>query len=170
VLSGHEKSQVHAVLLMLKGHSCRLVGRHDLLLAATGSKRLTGHWLSRDTGPVNMQGDSAVLVQAGCSFEVDIHCPGPSQPQVHFVFVHRQAQFELTSVYVLAVPGVSVRFSWCAFFVLVAPEKTSRPTNHEKKIREKSADTKRNTVSVSGWINMPTGRKHFDPVSKKWLP
>lgn len=54
--------------------------------------------------------------------------------------------------------------------VLVAPEKTSRPTNHEKNIREKSADTKRNTVSVSGWINMPTGRKHFDPVSKKWLP
>lgn len=54
--------------------------------------------------------------------------------------------------------------------VLVAPEKISRPTNHENKLREKPAAAKSNTVTVSGWINTPTGRKYFDPVSKKWLP
>ena len=43
--------------------------------------------------------------------------------------------------------------------VLVAPEKISRHANDENK-----------TAPVSGWINTPTGRKHFDPVSKRWLP
>lgn len=54
--------------------------------------------------------------------------------------------------------------------VLVAPEKISRPTNHQNKMREKPAAAQSNTVPVSGWINTPTGRKHFDPVSKKWIP
>lgn len=120
VLSGQEKSQVHAVLLALKGHSCRWVGRHDLLLAATGSKRLTGHRLFSDAGPANMQGDSGVLVQVACSLEVETHCPEASQVQVHFVFVHLQAQFEFTGVYVLLFPGVSIRFSWGGLFVLLS--------------------------------------------------
>lgn len=54
--------------------------------------------------------------------------------------------------------------------VLVAPKKISRPTNHENKMRAKPAAAQSNTVPVSGWINTPTGRKHFDPVSKKWVP
>lgn len=54
--------------------------------------------------------------------------------------------------------------------VLVKPEKRFRPTIHEKETHGKHAVAEDDTVPVSGWINTPSGRKHFDPVTQRWHP
>lgn len=54
--------------------------------------------------------------------------------------------------------------------VLVAPEKISHSTIHENETHGKPAAAKDNAVTVSGWINTPSGRKHFDPVTQRWHP
>lgn len=54
--------------------------------------------------------------------------------------------------------------------VLVAPEKISHHTNKKNETHGNRAAAEKNTTPVSGWINTPSGRRHFDPASKRWLP
>lgn len=54
--------------------------------------------------------------------------------------------------------------------ILVTPEKVARPTNQRNETHDQPVAAENNPVRVSGWINTPSGRRYFDPASKKWLP
>ena len=97
---------MQAVLFWLSGHWLLWVGRHDLLMAAMGSKWLTGQRFFMRAGPLNVQGWLARLVQSVCAFWLvqfgllsmheagDIQLPAFWQWQLQRVFVQRHWQPE----------------------------------------------------------------------------